>query len=53
MSLGTILIVLLVLIVAGVLPTWRHSRSWGWGPVSVVGLVLGAVIVLSLLDRIP
>jgi hypothetical protein len=50
--LGTILLVLLILLLLGALPTWPHSRSWGYGPSGGLGLVLVVVIVLLLLGRI-
>jgi hypothetical protein len=50
MSLGTILLVILILMLLGVIPTWPHSRSWGYGPAGGLGLVLIIVIVLLLLD---
>lgn len=52
MSLGTILIIILLLMLIGVLPTWPHSRSWGYYPSSGLGLVLIIIIVLLLLGRI-
>ena len=48
----TILIVLLVLALIGGLPTWRHSRSWGYAPSGGIGLVLVILLVLFLLGRI-
>ena len=50
--LGTILIVLLVLFLVGALPTWNHSRSWGYFPSGGLGLVLVVVVILLLLGRI-
>ena len=50
--LGTILLVVLVLLLLGALPTWPHSRSWGYGPTGGVGLLLIIVIVLLLMGRI-
>jgi len=50
--LGTILIVILVLMLIGALPTWGHSRSWGYGPSGDLGLVVVIVLVLVLLGRI-
>jgi hypothetical protein len=47
MTLGTILLVVLVLILLGVIPSWSHSRSWGYAPTGVVG-VLGVVLVVLL-----
>jgi Protein of unknown function (DUF3309) len=52
MSIGTILLVLLVLMVIGALPSWPHSRSWGYGPTGGLGVVLLIVIVLLLMGRI-
>ena len=40
MSLGTILIIVLILVLLGVVPTWDHSRAWGYGPSGIVGLIL-------------
>ena len=50
--LGTILIVLLVLFLVGALPTWNHSRSWGYAPSGGLGLILVIVVILLLLGRI-
>lgn len=52
MSLGTILIIILLLMLIGVLPAWPHSRSWGYYPTGGLGLVLVIVLVLLLLGRI-
>ena len=52
MSLGTVLLIILILILLGVLPTWPHARSWGYGPTGIVGVVLVVVIVLFLLGRL-
>jgi hypothetical protein len=52
MSLGTILLILLILALVGVLPTWPHARSWGYGPSGGVGIVLIIVVVLLLMGRI-
>jgi hypothetical protein len=49
---GTILIVILILMLVGVLPTWPHSRSWGYYPSSGLGLILLILIILLLLGRI-
>ena len=49
---GTILIVLLVLMLLGVIPTWPHSRSWGYGPSGGLGLVLLIVLILLLAGRL-
>ena len=50
--LGTILIVILVLMLVGVLPTWSHSRSWGYAPSGTIGLILVILIVLVLTGRL-
>jgi hypothetical protein len=52
MSIGTILLIILILILVGVLPTWPHARSWGYGPSGIVGVLLVIVIVLFLLGRL-
>jgi hypothetical protein len=52
MSLGTILIVVLILVLIGVIPTWGHSRGWGYGPSGIVGVILVVVLILFLLGRI-
>lgn len=52
MTLGTILLILLILILIGAIPNWPHSRNWGYGPSGGVGLVLLIVIVLLLMGRI-
>jgi hypothetical protein len=50
--LGTILVVLLILMLIGALPTWPHSRDWGYGPTGGLGLVLVILVVLLLLGKI-
>ena len=50
--LGTILIVILILILIGAIPNWGHSRSWGYGPSGIVGVLLIVVIILLLTGRI-
>jgi hypothetical protein len=52
MSLGTILLIILILILIGIIPTWPHSRNWGYAPSGVVGLVVVVLLVLLLLGRI-
>jgi hypothetical protein len=52
MSLGTILLVILVLMLIGVIPTWPHSAKWGYGPSGGIGLVLLIVVILLLLGKI-
>ena len=52
MSLGTILLIVLILLLVGALPSWPHSRSWGYFPSGGLGLVLVIVLVLLLMGRI-
>jgi hypothetical protein len=52
MSLGTILLIVLILMLIGAFPGWPHSRSWGYGPSGGLGLVVIIIIVLLLLGRI-
>jgi hypothetical protein len=52
MSIGTILLVVLILILLGVIPMWPHSRDWGYAPSGIVGLLLIILIALFLLGRI-
>lgn len=50
--LGTILIVICVLGLVGVLPRWRHSREWGYGPSGAVGTLLIVIIIFMILGRL-
>jgi hypothetical protein len=52
MGIGTILLIVLILILLGALPTWPHSRNWGYGPSGVSGLIVVVLIVLLLMGRI-
>jgi hypothetical protein len=52
MSLGTILLIVLVLLLIGAIPSWPHSRSWGYAPSGGIGLVLVILLVLVLLGKI-
>jgi hypothetical protein len=52
MSLGTILLIFLVLALLGVIPAWPHSRSWGYGPSGGVGLIVIILVILLLMGRI-
>jgi hypothetical protein len=52
MSLGTILLIILILILLGAIPTWPHSRGWGYFPSGIVGLLLVFVLILLLLGRL-
>jgi hypothetical protein len=51
-SLGTILVIILILILIGVIPTWGHSRAWGYGPSGIVGVILIVLLILLLMGRI-
>jgi len=50
--LGTILVIVLILMLIGALPTWPHSRNWGYAPTGGLGLVLAVLVVLLLLGKI-
>jgi hypothetical protein len=52
MSLGTILLIVLILMLVGALPSWPHSRNWGYGPTGGIGLLLLILLVLLLTGRI-
>lgn len=52
MSLGTILLIILILMLLGAIPTWPHSRSWGYAPSGGLGLVLIILLILVLLGRL-
>jgi uncharacterized protein DUF3309 len=50
---STILLIVLLLLLLGAIPTWPHSRNWGYGPSGGLGLVLIIVLILVLLGRFP
>lgn len=52
MSLGTILLIVLILALVGVIPAWPHSRGWGYGPSGIVGVILVVLLILFLLGKI-
>jgi uncharacterized protein DUF3309 len=52
MSLGTILLIILILILLGVIPTWPYSSGWGYGPSGLVGVIVVILLILVLLGRI-
>lgn len=52
MSLGTILLIVLILLLVGALPSWPYSTGWGYGPSGLLGVVLIVLIVLLLMGRI-
>jgi Protein of unknown function (DUF3309) len=52
MSIGTIVLIVLVLLLLGVLPTWGHSRSWGYGPSGIIGVIVVILIILLLMGKL-
>jgi hypothetical protein len=51
-SIGTILLIVLVLVLLGAIPAWPHSRSWGYGPSGIVGLIVVVLLILLVLGKI-
>lgn len=52
MSIGTVLLIILILVLVGAFPTWPHSSGWGYGPTGIIGLIVVVVLILLLLGRI-
>lgn len=52
MSIGTILLIILILLLVGALPNWSHSKSWGYGPTGGLGLIVVIVLVLLLMGKL-
>ena len=52
MGLGTILLVILILMLIGAIPTWPHSRGWGYAPSGILGLVVVVLLILLLMGRL-
>lgn len=52
MTLGTILLIVIVLLLLGAIPTWPHSRSWGYAPSGLLGTILIIVLILVLMGRL-
>jgi hypothetical protein len=52
MGIGTILLIILIILLIGAVPSWPHSSSWGYYPSGGIGLILLVVIVLLLMGRI-
>jgi len=50
--LGTVLLIVLILLLLGAIPTWPHSRSWGYGPSGGLGLIIVILLVLLLMGRL-
>ena len=52
MSVGTILLIILILMLLGAIPTWPHSREWGYAPSGILGTVVLILLILLLMGRI-
>lgn len=52
MTLGTILIIILILILLGAIPAWPYSSGWGYGPSGIVGVILVVLLILVLMGRL-
>lgn len=52
MTVGTVLVIVLILILLGAIPTWPYSSGWGYGPSGIVGVILIVLLILVLLGRI-
>ena len=52
MSIGTILLIILILLLLGALPTWSYSSAWGYGPSGIAGVVVVVLLILLLMGRI-
>ena len=52
MTLGTILLIVLILLLIGAIPSWPHSRAWGYGPSGGLGLIVVILIILWLMGKI-
>lgn len=52
MTLGTIVLIIVVLMLVGALPSWPHSRAWGYGPSGALGIILLVVLILLLMGRL-
>lgn len=52
MSISTILLIILILILVGAVPSWPHSRNWGYGPSGLIGVLVIVLLVLLLTGRI-
>lgn len=52
MSIGTILLIILILLLIGAVPAWPHSRGWGYGPSGGLGLIVLILVILLLMGRL-
>jgi len=51
MGIGTILLIVLILMLVGAIPTWSHSKSWGYGPSGALGVIVIILLILVLTGR--
>ena len=49
---GLIVLIIIIILLVGVLPTWPHSQSWGYGPSGILGVILVVILILFLLGRL-
>jgi hypothetical protein len=52
MGISTILLIIVILLLIGAVPAWQHSRSWGYGPSGVLGLIVVVLLILLLMGRL-
>lgn len=52
MTLGTILLIILILVVVGALPTWPHSKNWGYYPSGLLGVIVLVLLILVFMGRV-
>ncbi|MBB4302728.1 membrane-bound ClpP family serine protease [Rhodobium orientis] len=52
MTVSTIILIILILLLVGALPTWPHARTWGYGPSGILGTILVILLILMLLGRL-
>jgi len=52
MSIGTVLLIVLILLLLGAFPSWPHSENWGYGPSGILGVILIVVLILFLMGRL-
>jgi len=52
MSLGTILLIIVLLMLVGAIPSWKYSSSWGYGPSGVFGVILLVLVILLLMGKL-
>lgn len=52
MTLGSILLIVLVIMIIGAIPSWPHSRGWGYGPSGILGVILLIIVIMLLMGRL-